>query len=95
VLAAVTGVGDRDVLADGDNVVRTADRLLMPITWPAVLISAPPELPGLIAVSVWSAPEIDVAEVPGSSSVAGFMTVAPSCESRELHRHRCARSMSG
>ena len=28
------------------------------MTWPSALISAPPELPGLIAASVWMAPEI-------------------------------------
>ncbi len=27
--------------------------VLMPITWPAAFTSAPPELPGLIAASVW------------------------------------------
>ncbi len=30
--------------------------VLMPTTWPARLTSAPPELPGLIAASVWIAP---------------------------------------
>ena len=27
--------------------------VLMPTSWPLMLISAPPELPGLIAASVW------------------------------------------
>src|SRR5215472_12672300 len=32
---------------------------LTPITWPAALNSGPPELPGLIAASVWMAPRAD------------------------------------
>ena len=32
---------------------------LMPITWPSPLISGPPELPGLIAASVWITSEIE------------------------------------
>ena len=27
--------------------------VLMPMTWPALLTSGPPELPGLMAASVW------------------------------------------
>ena len=27
--------------------------VLIPITWPALLMSGPPELPGLMAASVW------------------------------------------
>ena len=34
--------------------------VLMPITSPRVLTSAPPELPGLIGASVWSRPEIEL-----------------------------------
>ena len=32
--------------------------LVMPITWPSSLISGPPELPWLMAASVWMAPRI-------------------------------------
>ena len=31
---------------------------LIPITWPVASSSGPPELPGLIAASVWTTPEI-------------------------------------
>jgi hypothetical protein len=41
---------------------------LMPTTWPALLTSAPPELPGLIAASVWIAGKTEL--VPSSSGPA-------------------------
>ena len=51
----------RDGEADADVAVApplVAIAVLMPTTSPFVLTSAPPELPGLIAASVWIAPAI-------------------------------------
>ncbi len=36
-----------------DSPVREKIAVLMPASLPSVVISAPPELPGLIAASVW------------------------------------------
>src|SRR5689334_5628170 len=56
-MALLLGIAKpRPMLPELDPDVAIA--LLMPITWPLVLTSAPPELPGLIGASVCSRPEI-------------------------------------
>ena len=42
-----------------------AAMLLTPMTWPAMFTSGPPELPGLIAASVW------MKSKPGAATVSG------------------------
>ena len=46
-LATSTGIANPSPWASVETAV------LMPMTWPALLTSGPPELPGLMAASVW------------------------------------------
>ncbi len=41
--------------AESEEVAVDAIEELMPITWPAALKVGPPELPGLMAASIWTA----------------------------------------
>ena len=50
-LAVDTGTAKPIPSEPPDAFVKIAE--LMPIRWPLALTSAPPELPGLIAASVW------------------------------------------
>ena len=60
VAAALRGLDDGATMLDGmakpmpiEPPLRLKIAVLMPTSWPVMLISAPPELPGLIAASVW------------------------------------------
>ena len=52
---------DADVAGLAAELERFGDSIceLTPITWPAALNSGPPELPGLIAASVWMTSSIE------------------------------------
>ena len=50
-----TGIANPTPLLEPDSLAICE---LIPITWPVASSSGPPELPGLIAASVWTTPEI-------------------------------------
>ena len=55
---------------------------LTPITWPAALNSGPPELPGLIAASVWMTSSIEKPLGEEISRCSALTTPAVSVRSR-------------
>ena len=64
-----------------------ATAVLMPITWPAAFTSGPPELPELIAASVWISPVsgLDSVSIERSSAeTMPWVTVGPPSRARAL-----------
>jgi hypothetical protein len=54
-LAWSIGMAKPTPMLPDDCPLTLALAVVMPTTWPAPLISGPPELPGLMAASVWMA----------------------------------------
>jgi len=69
-------------------VPREAIAELMPISWPLRFTRAPPELPGLIAASVWMASSTEVCPLPAPPALTGRF-------GRHHHPHRRARTITG